>query len=86
MASIVPPPVVHQLPPPQVGPGHGADGTPLAETNDIIAQAARQAQMTATAKGSDLTLSSDDDYEPCEDDHRSTSEDISDDEMEARKV
>ena len=72
MAIMVPPPV-HKPAPRQVGPGHSTDGAPLAETKDIDAQAARQVQTTANAKVSDLTLTSDDDYEPCEDNHRSTS-------------
>ena len=60
-----------------------------AEANEIIAQAARQAQATAAANRTTnadehQVYASDEEFAPQDDDSKSTSEDFSDTDMEAR--
>ena len=78
---------VHSQPPPSLEPGQSIDGKASTEPQNIVAQAATQAEATAQIKATEnIQDISDDDYAPCSDDLVSTDESIGDDEMEARRA
>ena len=73
--------------PPSLEPGQSSDGKASTEPQNIVAQAAKQAEATAQIKATEnIQDISDDDYAPRSDDLVSTDESIGDDEMEARRA